>query len=327
MKLGMGLVPSAKMGAMLGTSTPMMTASERMLSASRITLTRPTQAAVTVGGTNYTFAATYDGNSRLSGVTYPSGLALNYTYTSLGYASQIVGPGGLAYWTANTRDAELRLTQETAGNGVVTTQSFDAQTGRLMDILAGTGNIVQNFSNTYDVLGNVLTRADANESLTETFTYDNLNRVTSATVSASVAVPVKTFTYDATGNLLSKSDVGNYNYPLAGSALPHAVMSTSGGAVSTSFTYDPNGNQTSAAASPTPPTTSRRRSRRGRARCSSPTTRTTSASSRCRRRDDALLRRVRRPHRAGSPRRHRSGTTSSAAAAAWWACGCSPRPA
>jgi len=48
------------------------------------------------------------------------------------------------------------------------------------------------------VLGNVLTRADANESLTETFTYDNLNRVTSATVSQSVA-PVKNFTYDALG--------------------------------------------------------------------------------------------------------------------------------
>ena len=31
-------------------------------------------------------------------------------------------------------------------------------------ILAGAGNIVENFSYTYDVLGNVLTRADANES-------------------------------------------------------------------------------------------------------------------------------------------------------------------
>jgi hypothetical protein len=171
-------------------------------------------------------------------------LALNYTYTSLGYAQQIVGPGGLAYRTANARDAESRLIQQTAGNGVVTTQSFDAQTGRLMDILAGTGNIVQNFSYTYDVLGNVLTRADANTNLSETFTYDNINRVTSATVSQSTA-PVKSFTYDAIGNLLSKSDVGNYAYPLAGSALPHAVMSTSGGAISTSFTYDPNGNQTS----------------------------------------------------------------------------------
>ncbi len=55
--------------------------------------------------------------------------------------------------------------------------------------------------------------------------------------------PMKTFLYDAIGNLLSKSDAGNYAYPLAGSALPHAVTSISGGNINTSFTYDPNGNQ------------------------------------------------------------------------------------
>ncbi len=101
---------------------------------------------------------------------------------------------------------------------------------------------MESFSYTYDVLGNVLTRADANESLTETLTYDTLNRITSATVSAGVA-PVKTFSYNAIGNLLTKSDVGTYSYPVAGSALPHAVTSVSGTITST-FSYDPNGNQT-----------------------------------------------------------------------------------
>ena len=68
------------------------------------------------------------------------------------------------------------------------------------------------------------------------------NRLASATVSANIA-PVKTFTYDAIGNLLSKSDVGTYTYPLAGSALPHAV-SVVNGTINSTFTYDPNGNQT-----------------------------------------------------------------------------------
>jgi RHS repeat-associated protein len=207
------------------------------------TLGRPIQATVTVSATAYTFAATYDGNSRLGTVTYPSGLVLSYAYTSLGYAHQVTGPGAQVYWTANARDAELHLIQQTAGNGVATSQSFDAETGRLTAILAGAGNIVENFSYTYDVLGNVLTRADANENLTETFAYDNINRVTSATVSQNIA-PVKTFAYDAIGNLLSKSDVGAYAYPLAGSALPHAVTSISGGLINTTFSYDPNGNQT-----------------------------------------------------------------------------------
>jgi hypothetical protein len=39
-------------------------------------------------------------------------------------------------------------------------------------------------------------------------------------------------------------DVGTYNYAAPGSLLPHAVMSTSGGTISTTFTYDANGNQT-----------------------------------------------------------------------------------
>jgi YD repeat-containing protein len=200
---------------------------------------RSTQVSTTYGSNDFTFSATatYDGNSRLSTVTYPSGLVLSYTYTSLGYAQQITGPGGQAYWTANARDAELHLTQQTAGNNVVTNRVFDPQTGRLTEILAGNGSIVENFSYTYDVLGNVLTRADANENLTETFTYDPLNRVTSATVTQStVQVPVKSFLYDAIGNLLAKSGVGNYAYPLAGSALPHAVTSISGGAISTQLT-------------------------------------------------------------------------------------------
>ena len=183
-------------------------------------LGRTVQVTITIAGINYTFYASYDANSRLSTVTYPSGFVATYSYTSLGYAQEVFG-GSQVYWTANTRDAELRLSQ-TAGNGVVTTQSFDPLTDRLTSILAGTGNAVESFSYTYDVLGNVLTRADANESLTETLTYDDLNRITSATVTANIA-PEKTFSYNAIGNLLSKSDVGTYTYPVAGSALPHAV--------------------------------------------------------------------------------------------------------
>src|SRR6266852_2628443 len=73
--------------------------------------------------------------------------------------------------------------------------------------------------------------------------FDALNRMTSATVSQNA--PAKSFAYDAIGNLLSKSDVGAYTYPLAGSARPHVVTSISSGNINTTFTYDPNGNQIS----------------------------------------------------------------------------------
>jgi hypothetical protein len=59
-------------------------------------------------------------------VTYPSGFAVAYSYNSYGYQSQLANSAtGQVYWTADARGAELHLTQQTAGNGVVTTQSFD----------------------------------------------------------------------------------------------------------------------------------------------------------------------------------------------------------
>ena len=196
------------------------------------------------GGNAYSFTATYDANSRLSSVTYPSGFVATYSYTSLGYAQQ-VSSGSQAYWTANTRDAELRLTQQTAGNNVVINQSFDPLTDRLTSIQAGNNNAVENISYTYDVLGNVRSRFDANQNVNETLSYDSLNRlVTSVTTNATLNPQLnlsKTFSYDTVGNLLNKSDVGTYLYPAAGSTLPHAVYQING-AVNSTFNYDANGN-------------------------------------------------------------------------------------
>jgi RHS repeat-associated protein len=208
-------------------------------------LGRPSQTTTTISGTAYTFSAAYDGNGRLSSVTYPSGFIAKYSYNSLGYSDQLAdGTTSQVHWTLNALDAEQHITQETSGNGIVTTQSFDPETGRLLAANAGYQNAVQNFSYSYDTLGNLLSRVDGNENLSESFTYDALNRVTSAAISSNIA-PVKTFSYDAVGDLTTKSDVGTYTYPTPGSPQPHAVTSVTGGTITTSFTYDADGNQTS----------------------------------------------------------------------------------
>jgi RHS repeat-associated protein len=208
-------------------------------------LGRPVQVATTISGATYTMGAAYDANSRLSTVSYPSGFTAKYSYTNLGFANQLQDTSsGLAYWTANAMDALGHLTQQTSGNGLATTRTFDPTTGRLTGISTGASSAVQNLSYTYDQLGNPLSRSDANTGLSETVTYDALNRLTQTTVNLSTPL-VKTFSYSAIGNMLSKSDVGTYGYAAPGAALPHAVMSTSGGAISATFTYDPNGNQTS----------------------------------------------------------------------------------
>ena len=146
-------------------------------------LGRPVQAATSIDGATYTMGATYDANSRLTKVSYPSGFTARYAYTNLGDTSQLLDDAtGQAYWTANVVDAEQRLTQQTAGNGLVTTDSFDALTGRLTATATGSGGAVQNLGFTYDKGGNPLSRSDANTGLSETFTYDALKRLTSSTV-------------------------------------------------------------------------------------------------------------------------------------------------
>ncbi len=206
-------------------------------------LGRPTQTQFTVDGASHAIGTAYDSAGRVASVSYPSGLTVAYAYNAYGYQNQLTNASsGEVYWTADARDAELRLTQQTAGNGVATTQTFDPVMGRLTDIQSGADATVQSFGYSYDLIGNLVSRTDANTALSETFTYDSLNRLTSATVGVDTA---KTYSYDSIGNLISKSDAGAYTYPAAGQAFPHAVTSVSGSVINATFTYDANGNMTS----------------------------------------------------------------------------------
>ncbi|MGJ4946763.1 RHS repeat domain-containing protein [Bradyrhizobium sp. HKCCYLS20291] len=208
-------------------------------------LGRPLQVATTIDGATYTIGATYDANSRLTKVSYPSGFTARYGYNSLGFSNQLQDDAtSQTFWTAYAMDAEGHLTQQTAGNGLSTIRGFDPLTGRLTSIATGTSGAVQNQSFGYDRLGNLTSRSDANTNVSETFAYDALSRLTTSTTNVAAAPLVKTFAYSPIGNILTKSDVGTYAYPAAGQPLPHAVTGVSG-TISATFSYDANGNQTS----------------------------------------------------------------------------------
>lgn len=214
---------------------------------------RPVTSNLTTGGTTYTYTLGYDSNGQLSSVSYPSGFVAAYTYDSYGYMTKIAdGSSGAAYWTANGRDAELHLLSQAFGNGVTQTDTFDANTGLISNIRAGSSNSVAQFDYTFDLLGNLTYRTDNYNGLFEYACYDSLNRLTNYTAGASVtsctSSGAKTVAYDAVGNITSKSDVGTYSYPSAGSARPHAVTSITGtvnGVVNPSYSYDANGNMIS----------------------------------------------------------------------------------
>src|ERR1043165_5843132 len=95
-------------------------------------------------------------------------------------------------------------------------------------------------------LGNPTRRADGNSNISEDFTYDTLHRPPRSTLNVSPTPLVKNFAYDSIGNLLLKSEVGNYAYPEPGVGRPHGVVSVDGDTARATFTYDANGNQTAA---------------------------------------------------------------------------------
>jgi RHS repeat-associated protein len=210
---------------------------------------------------------TYDFGSRISTITYPSGYVVTYSYNTIGNLSSVAGtPVGSSssqtLWTLNTSSSSGQVTKETLGNGVVVSNTYDPNTALLTGTVAGlssgsqTGDAstanVANLTYTYDNLGNLTGRSDADAdtpnittaptNLSETFGYDNLYRVTSENLPASVT---KTLSYDALGDLTYKSDTGTYSYATSGHV--HAVSSIAGVTgssydLTTSYTYDADGN-------------------------------------------------------------------------------------
>ena len=166
-------------------------------------------------------------------------------YNSHGYLDKLVdavyvsGNPRATYRTILAMDARGNVTSERLGNNVTTARAYNAATGRISTIQSSrvTAGDVQKLEYQWDVLGNLQNRKDQSggKNLTETFSYDSLNRLTSAMVAGQTA---KTLAYNAQGNITSKSDVGSYSY---NAGRPHAVTNVGG----VTYQYDANGNNTS----------------------------------------------------------------------------------
>lgn len=217
-------------------------------------LGRPLTAVQSVtGGPTYTSSVTYDVVGRIAARTWPTGVQASYSYTALGYLEKVNNAATSAMlWQAKRINAWGKVEQEAVGNGVQTTRTFDATSGQVNQIQAGTGNAVLDLQLTWDSIGNLSTRADNNGAgagvaVSDVFTYDAINRLSTYKVQSPALNNFQRLVYlqyNALGNLLYKTDVGVYTYPTSGSTRPHAVSSAAG----TSYTYDVNGNMTAASA-------------------------------------------------------------------------------
>ncbi len=204
----------------------------------------------------------YDRQGNKTFITNPDNSQIKYFYNAAGLVNEIEhkessDPGFTDIISSIDYNSVALPTSVTYANGAVTTNSYDAdELYRLRTkITVANGQNVQDLNYAYDAVGNITQIVDASVTLTAKttdYTYDDLHRLLSSTITNSVAENVdgpgdgnqtQTFTYDAIGNILSKSDVGNYSYEGDQGnsyANPHAVTSAGG----TSYSYDNNGNLT-----------------------------------------------------------------------------------
>ena len=188
-------------------------------------LNRMIKTTKSAGGAPYTTAVEYDQYSNPIKYTYPSGFALKTTYTAIGIPWQVRNNSTNAIlWELNDIDEFGNFDKFTLGNGIQTIKTYNSF-GLLTNEAAGSV-----FDHSYDFNlynGDLNSLSDHIKNLKETYTYDNLDRLVSATVkdlatNTTLGIPI-TLNYEPNGNIHNKSDIGDYKY-LVG-AKPNAVAS------------------------------------------------------------------------------------------------------
>lgn len=191
----------------------------------------------------------YDLAGRPDQVVFPTGNGYRNIYGSDGLLYEVRDlNSNVLYWRAGPRSVLGTPKIEYLGNGLQVRRSLDARrhlntlsTGRVLNgVFSPT---VQNDAYTFDALGNLGLRIEALHNLTESFGYDSLNRLKQVVLGDGTVQ--QALSYDAIGNIQSRSDAGTYGYNASGenSYQPHAVRRMSGDTVN-DFNYDANGNMT-----------------------------------------------------------------------------------
>ncbi len=198
---------------------------------------RTTSETRTINGIAYVHAYSYDAAGRLSGLTYPSGRTIAYTFNALGRVSQVSTTplGGAAQIVASNIAYQPfgGVKSYTLGNGQTYTRGFDLD-GRIASYNLGS----QFFALGYDEASRISFITDAgNPSNSNTYSYDNLDRLIGAVLPN---LPFA-YNYDAVGNRTSKT-VGSATDTYAYDATSNRISSiTAPAGVTRSFTFDDNG--------------------------------------------------------------------------------------
>ncbi len=163
----------------------------------------------------------YNTAGLLSARNYPDGRRIGYSYDAYGNCTAInAGTTGYNYltWTLTANNGSTSMSSVTAGSGYpfIRTTQLDSN-GHLQSRVTTRQNVtLQNDSYSFGgQTGDLISRTI--NGVTQSFSYDLADRLTGVTTGQNQV----SMTYSANGNIVSKSDVGQYSYN--STARPHAV--------------------------------------------------------------------------------------------------------
>ncbi|OGZ43263.1 MAG: hypothetical protein A2719_01055 [Candidatus Ryanbacteria bacterium RIFCSPHIGHO2_01_FULL_45_22] len=153
----------------------------------------------------------------------------------ISYAGSALASSTIYYW-------RIRFSDDDGREGA---WSMATSTFKLAESVASTTtNGIQNFTYTYDAVGNITKIVDLSETDTQktiAYTYDDLYRLLSASTTLATTTQSnykQTYSYNSIGNITNKSDVGSYTYAETNYANPHAATDINGA----TQTYSRSGN-------------------------------------------------------------------------------------
>ena len=194
--------------------------------------------------THFPFHYTYNTNGQLDTLTYPGGFGIRHSYTFFGHLKNIKPKN----FTSNIYSVESRniynapLQCSFGHNGVTRTdytynpygllthiRTYDKQTpviiikGATNNLTYTVGSNMVNYRYDYDSKGLMTLRVDSTLNRWETFTYDNLDRLTqvSTGIIGQTNGTVQHFSFTKDGNFANHAGVGSYLYNPTDK--PHAV--------------------------------------------------------------------------------------------------------
>jgi RHS repeat-associated protein len=194
----------------------------------------------------YDYDYAYGPDGRLASLRYPAStngyrFSIGFEYARSQLAKIVDSATGAPIWSLTTADAAGRAIDARLGTAIQLLNGFDEATGKLESRTTSAGaTTLQDLEYQWDDADRLVSRVDQGQSgLTETFAYDELNRLDRSWRNGVLNVDVE---YDALGNITSKFEegLGTYTYQYHASK-KHAVT----GAGANTYAYDANGNMQS----------------------------------------------------------------------------------